>query len=80
MKLTNSSCQQLMHIALMTDIKNDPVSGHIKYPVNGQCQLHNPQIGCQMASTVGNRINQSFTDLLCKVFQFLIGKIFNVFR
>ena len=72
MKLACSSGQQFMHVALVTDIKNNPVPGHVKDTVDRQCQLHNPEIGGQMAAAVGNGVDQAFTDFMRQACQFLI--------
>ena len=49
-KLILPSGKYLMGITLVTDIKNQPVTGRIKTAVQCNRQLYHTQIGCQMSS------------------------------
>ena len=49
-KFRLASGQQLMHIRLMTYIKNQAVFHCIKYRFNGNRQFHNTQVSGKMAA------------------------------
>ena len=56
------SREQLMHIALMPDIKNDMIVRRVKDAVKGNRQLHHTEVGRQMPTGFGHVLNQKRTD------------------
>ena len=71
-KIRPAAGQQLMHIRLMSDVKNQAVFFCIEYGFDGDAQLHNAQIAGQMAACPGNTGDQKFPDLCAKLAAFLI--------
>ena len=59
--------QQLMHIALVSHVKDDLIFGDVKHAVQRQCQLHHPQIGGQMSAAMGHRVNDLPANFRCQV-------------
>ena len=52
-----------MGIALVPHIKDQTVPGEIEHPVKGNCNLHCPQIGGQMAAGFGHMLHQELRQL-----------------
>ena len=72
LKIRLASCQQLMHIRLVSDIKNQAVFHCIKYGLDGNGKLHRTQVGCQMASGFGHTFYQEVPDLPAQLSSLLI--------
>lgn len=53
-----ASGQNLVRIALMSHIKDQPVPPGIEYPVNGHDEFHRPQTGGKVSAGTGDRIDQ----------------------
>ena len=51
-----------MGIALVSHIKDQPVTGKIKHPVKGHCDLYRAQVGGQMTAGFGDRVDQAGTE------------------
>ena len=73
-KIRPAAGQQLMHIRLMTDIKNQAVFLRIKNGLNGDAQFHNAQIPSQMTAGLGYAGNQKLPDLLAQAGPFFIAE------
>ncbi len=70
-KTRPAACQQLMHIRLVTNVKNQAVLLGIKNGLDGDAQLHHAQISGQMPAGLGNTGDQEFPDLPAKLGQLL---------
>ena len=62
-KIRLASGQQLMHIRLMPNIKNQAVYLGIKNGLDGHAQLHHAQVSGQMSAGFGNVGDQKLPDL-----------------
>ena len=49
--------------AVVADIENEFVLGRVKHPVHRDGQFDHPKVGTQMASGVGQRLDQFLADL-----------------
>ena len=58
-----AACQQLMHIRLVTHVKNQAVFRCIKNGLNGYAQLYNSQVSGKMSAGFRHGRNQEFPDL-----------------
>src|SRR5699024_8703363 len=70
--------EQLVHVGLVTSVEDDRVPGAVEDPVQGQAQFHDPEIGAQVSSGAGDRVDQEGPDLLGEVEQLLGGQPFEV--
>ena len=52
------SGEDLMHIALVAHIKDQPVPGGVEHPVDGHGQLHRAKVGGQMPAGAGDIVDQ----------------------
>ena len=66
-KIRLASGQQLMHIRLMPNIKNQAVYLGIKNGFDGHAQLHHAQVSGQMSAGFGNVGDQKLPDLPAKL-------------
>ena len=66
-KIRLASGQQLMHIRLMPNIKNQAVYLGIKNGLDGHAQLHHAQVSGQMSAGFGNVGNQKLPDFPTKL-------------
>ena len=57
-ELLPPSGEDLMDVALMAHIKYQPVPGRVEHPVDRHRQLHNAQVGRQMAAGLRNLLNE----------------------
>jgi len=48
------SGQQLVHVALMTDVEDDPVGGTVECTVDAQCEFDHAQVGRKMTAGLGD--------------------------
>ena len=74
------SAQDLVGVGLMPDIPDHLVPWKIEDAVQGDRQLHNTQIGCQMTSCLTDRADQKFADLSGKDLHFVICKVLYILR
>ena len=51
--------EDLVGVTLVAHVKHQPVPAGIKYPMNGNDQLHRPQTGGQMAAGAGDHIQDA---------------------
>ncbi len=56
--------QNLMHVALMADVPNDPVGGQVQHLVQRERQLDDAQIGSKMAPVLRADRNEHVSNLL----------------
>ena len=54
---------QLVDITLVTDIEDNFIFGHMKYPVKGNRKLHSTEIGGEMPAVLRDNGNQFVSDL-----------------
>ena len=67
-----------MGITLVSDIKNDQVLGCLENTVQRYCQFYYAQIGCQMAASLCNMIQQKLASLAAQLLYFLGRQLFYV--
>ena len=67
-----ASGQDLVRVALVADIEDQPVIRRIENLVDGDGQLHHAQPRTQMAAGLGNRINHLVTHFTGELRQFAI--------
>jgi hypothetical protein len=79
-KIFSSSREDLVGVALMPHVKNQPIPPGIIDPMQGDCQLHDAQIGRQMAAGFGYAPDQAFPDLGAQRLQSVLRQFFYVFR
>ena len=72
--------EDLMRVALMPYVKDQPVLSGIKHPVDGHRQLHNAQVGRQVPAGLGNALDEKRTKLPAKLVYLLVIQIFYVLR
>ena len=73
-KIRPAAGQQLMHIRLMTNIKNQAVNIRIKHGLDGDGKLNNAQITRQMAAGMADGRNEKFPDFPAKLCPFTISQ------
>ena len=73
-------CEQLVCVALVTDIEHQPVAAGVIYAVNGDGQLHRPEIGCQMTACAADGVDEFFAYFPAQSGQFILRKLFQVVR
>ena len=78
-KIRPATCQQLMDIRLMTDVKYQTVFHCIKNGFDCYSQFHRTQITGQMSAGFGNTVNQEFANLLTQLCTFFLSKLQQVF-
>jgi len=78
MELIVSTGEDLVDIGLVTRIPNDLVPGRIKYVVEGDGQLGDPQTSAEMASDLGDHIDVPLPGLLGQLMELLAGKTLDV--
>ena len=66
-KIRPAAGQQLMHIRLMSHIKNQAVYTCIKNGLDGNAQFYNAQISGEMSAGLGDVGNQKFPDFLAEL-------------
>ena len=67
-KIRPATGQQLMHIRLMTNVKNQAVHHGIKNGFNGDSELHRSKISGQMPAGLTDAGNQKFPDFPAQLF------------
>ena len=72
--------QDLVGIALVSHVKDQPVHIQVKHPVDGHCQFHYPETGGQMTTGVGNAFNDCFSQTVAKLFCLQIRQLIHMFR
>ena len=72
--------EDLMRVALMPHIKDQPVLSGIKHPVDGHRKLHHTQVGGQMPTGLGNALDEKRAKLPAKLLHLFIIQIFYVLR
>ena len=55
--------EQLVHVALMPHIEEDPVRGTVQSPMNAEGELNDAQVGRQMAAGLGDGGHKFIADL-----------------
>ena len=55
--------QHLMDVALVADVKHQPVAAGIEYAVDGDRRLHDAEVGGQMAAGFGHMLHQELPQL-----------------
>ena len=68
-----SACQQFVAIRLVADIPDQHIIRRMKDPVQGNGQLHDPEIGGEVTSVSGNGFQNDPPHFLCQKGQ-LIGR------
>ena len=63
-KILPAARQNFMHIGLMPYVKDQPVFGGVKNPLQSHRQLHHAQIGRQMAASLGHMEYQELPQLV----------------
>ena len=59
--------QNLMDIALVAHVEDQPVPLRVKDPVNGHRQLHHSQVGCQVSPGLGDAFYKKLPQLLAEL-------------
>src|SRR5574344_1788609 len=67
-------------IALVPHIKNQTVSGCIKYTVDSNRQFYHAQIGCKMSTGMGNFLNQKRPKFPAELVHLACVKSFYILR
>ena len=62
-KTIHPAGQNLMHIGLVADVKNDAIFFRVKSIVYGNGQLHHAEIGGEMAARLRDVLQQKVADL-----------------
>ena len=69
---TAATGQDLMDVRLMSGIPQDGVIRRVEHAMQGDGELHHPQIGTQVAPSPRHRMHQEVTDLVGKDRQLLV--------
>ena len=77
-KTIPSSRQDLMNIALVTNVKNQPILLGVIHPVQRKRQLHCTKVGRQVAAGFGNMLHKEGPKLGAKRLQLLLREFFYV--
>jgi hypothetical protein len=72
--------EDLVRIALMADVPDQPVARRIEDIVKGDRQLDHPQAGTEMAAGHGDRVDQILAQLVGDLRQFLLLKLAQILR
>ncbi len=70
----------LVGIALVADVPDDLVQRRVEDPMQGQGQVHGPQVGRQVPAVLRDHLHQQFPDLLRQGGQFLQAQFLDVGR
>lgn len=65
-ELLTPSCQDLMGIALMTDVPNEAVLWKIEDPVERNGQFHHTKVRGKMPTAYRDHTNDFIADFLCQ--------------
>ena len=79
-ELLAAAGEDLMGIDLVADIPDKPVLRRIEDIMQGQGQLHDPEIGAQMAACFGQCLDQEFTNLGGQIRQLCMTQALDVGR
>ena len=75
-----SAGEQLVDVGLVARVPEDGVPGTVEHPVEGQRQLHGPEVGTQVAAGATNRLHDPFADLGGQAAQFVRSEVAQVIR
>ncbi len=56
--------EELVYVALMAGVPQNPVHGRVEDPVQGDGELHHPEVGAQVATGPGHRLDEELPDVL----------------
>ena len=73
-KAVRAPGEQLMNIALMADVKNEPVFFCVEHTLNRERQLHNAKIRRQMPAGLADMTNQKIADLPAELRLLCVGQ------
>jgi hypothetical protein len=62
-KVVHAPSHELVDISLVTDIPDDAIVGTVKYPVQGDGQLHDSEVGAEMAAGLGDLLDEKLPDV-----------------
>ena len=62
-KFTTAPGEDFMHVGLVPRVKYDLVHRRVKHSVQSHSQLNDTQVGADMATSLGDLLNQEFADL-----------------
>lgn len=74
-KAVRAPGEQLMNIALMADVKNEPVFFCVEHTLNCERQLHNAKIRRQMPAGLADMTNQKIPDLPAELRLLCVGPV-----
>ena len=77
-KLFRPAGQEFMRIALVADIPDELILGGAEFPVHRHRNLHNPEIGGQMAAGFRHGFHQHITNFSAQIFQLRPGQCFHI--
>ena len=79
-KLPGTAGQDLVNIGLVSHVPKDSILRHVKNSMQGQCKLHDAQIGSEMSSGLRDLFDQEFPDLFRQFFHLIYCHRFQFFR
>ena len=74
-KTFTATRQDLVDVALVADIEEDPVRGGLEDAVQGYGEFDHPEIGTEMSACLGKRGDEFLADLKRKAGEILFGKL-----
>lgn len=74
----SAACEQFVNVCLVADIPDETVTGRIKDPVQGDCQLYDPQIGGEVATRLRDLLENEGPDLLAQLVELVGGEVLKV--
>ena len=77
-KAVAAAGQDLMRIALMSDVKNESVPRRVIDPVDRHCQLDRSEIGRKMAAGFGNALDLKLSKLAAKSTELCAIQLFDI--
>ena len=79
-KIVPASCDYLVRIALMADIKDDAVNARVINPVQRDRQLHRSEVRREMPAGLRNIFYQKLSDLRAKRVKLALAELFYIIR
>jgi len=79
-KAIGAARQQLVHIRLMADVKNEAVLRRVKHIVHCDSQLNHAEVGTDVAAGAGHALNETVANLLRESFELRHTEMLDVGR
>jgi len=72
--------EQLVHVRLVAGVPDDPVDGRVEGPVEGDGELHDAEVGAEVAAPDGHRPDEEVPDLGGQLGELVAGELPKVAR